>query len=206
MPMTPAEKIMKKKAFIKAEMDRQLPREQSDALWSESIGKLDEILREHADLPKGVRLHTDSYIFPSAAVYLTLIRAVGRETAYGVIENAAIASSEPMGRKLAKMMRLPGMKSLFIRIWDPLTRRMFGADNGFQNVFYPKKKGEYRMDITACPYWTYFTKLGCPELTKIFCENDDRAYGRLPGLAFERTGTLGKGADRCDFCLRKVQS
>ena len=28
-------------------------------------------------------------------------------------------------------------------------------------------------------------------------------YGRLPGLKFERTGTLGKGAGRCDFCIRK---
>ena len=203
--MTPAEKILKKKAFIRAEMDRQLSKEQSDALWTESTAKLDEILKEYVDLPKGVRLHTDNYIFPSAAIYQTVVKEAGQETAYSIIENAAIANTESKGRAIAKMMRLPGMKSLFIHIWDPLTKKMFGADSGFQNVFYPKKKGEYRMDVIACPYWTYFTKLGCPELTKIFCENDDRTYGHLPGLAFERTGTLGKGADRCDFCVRKVQ-
>ena len=202
--MTPAEKIMKKKAFIKAEMDRQMPKVRSDALWAESVVKLDEILRGYADLPKGVRFHTDSYIFPSVAIYLTVAKETGQETAYSVIENAAIANTEPKGRKIAKMMRLPGMKSLFIKVWDPLTKKMFGTDSGFQNVFYPKEKGEYRMDIIGCPYWTYFTKLGCPELTKIYCENDDRTYGHLPGLAFERTGTLGKGADRCDFCVRKV--
>ena len=48
-------------------------------------------------------------------------------------------------------MRLPGMRGLFIRIWDPMTRRIFGPDNGFKNRFYPKAKGEYRMDILACP-------------------------------------------------------
>ena len=101
-------------------------------------------------------------------------------------------------------MRVPGMRSLFIRIWDPLTRRVCGSDNGFKNVFYPKVEGEYRMDILACPYCRYFTELGCPELTKIFCANDDRMYGNLPGLVFERTDTLGRGADRCDFCIRKV--
>ena len=69
-----------------------------------------------------------------------------------------------------------------------------------------KKKGEYRMDIVSCPYWRYMTDLGCPELTKIFCDNDERVYGNLPGLKFERTGTLGKGAKRCDFYLRKVQT
>ena len=54
------------------------------------------------------------------------------------------------------------------------------------------------------PYKTYLTELGCPELVKIFCENDERVYGALPGLVFERSGTLGKGADRCDFYIRKA--
>ncbi|MBQ9299996.1 MAG: L-2-amino-thiazoline-4-carboxylic acid hydrolase [Clostridia bacterium] len=56
--------------------------------------------------------------------------------------------------------------------------------------------------IVACPYNAYFTALGCPELMKIFCTNDDRCYGSLPGLEFRRTGTLGTGANRCDFRLR----
>ncbi len=47
-----------------------------------------------------------------------------------------------------------------------------------------EKKGEYRMDVTACPYNKYLTVLGCPELTKIFCANDERCYGNLPGLEF----------------------
>ena len=50
----------------------------------------------------------------------------------------------------------------------------------------------------------YLTELGCPEITKIFCENDERIYGNLPGLKFERKGTLGKGAEKCDFCIRKI--
>ena len=92
----------------------------------------------------------------------------------------------------------------FIKIWNPLTRKIFGPNSGFKNVFYPKKKGEYRMDIVACPYNQYFTELGCPELTRIFCTNDNRCYGNLPGIEFKRSGTLGTGADRCDFYLRKL--
>lgn len=103
-------------------------------------------------------------------------------------------------------MKLPGMRGLFIRIWDPLTKKKFGAKNGFQNRFYPKEKGAFRMDVLACPYCRYFGELGCPELTKIYCANDDRVYGKLPGLRFERAGTLGTGADRCDFCIRKEKT
>ena len=202
--MNTAEKIMKKKAVIKAEMDKALPKPQSAALWREATAKLDGLLARYSALPKGVHMHTDSRILPSAAIYLTVKEAVGAEKAYRIIEDTAVHGCAEIERKLQRLMKLPGMPGLFIKAWDPMTKKLFGAGNGFQNVFYPKKKGEYRMDITACPYCRTFAEQGCPELTKIFCENDERIYGRLPGLRFERTGTLGKGAERCDFCLRRV--
>ena len=202
--MDKAEKIMKKKGAIKAELDKSLPKPQSDNVWQKASDLLSDILRRYADLPGGVRIHTDSRIFPSAAVYLTAKDVVGRERAYGIIENAAVSACKPIGGKLVKLMKVPGMKSFFIKAWNPLTRLIFGANNGFTNVFYPGQKNGFRMDITACPYCRYFGELGCPELTKIFCENDDRIYGNLPGLKFERNGTLGKGAERCDFCIRRA--
>lgn len=201
--MATAAQIMKKKGFIKAEMDRALGTAQGETLWRAATQKLDALLRDYPDLPKGVRTHTDNYIFPSAAVYLTAKEAVGREAAYRIVENASIRRTAGMGKKLARLMRLPGMPGLFIKVWDPLTKKMFGANSGFRNVFYPREKGAYRMDVVSCPYVRYFTELGCPELTKIFCDNDERGYGGLPGLDFIRTGTLGKGADRCDFYIRK---
>lgn len=202
--MKTAKQIMKKKAGMKKEIEKRLPREQADALWQQATDKLTSILAEHADLPKGYRAHTDMRIFPSAAVYLTAKESLGEKEAFAIVENAAVELTNGLGKKLAALMRVPWVRPLFIRMWDPLTRKIFGPDNGFKNRFYPKKKGEYRMDVLACPYCRYFTELGCPELTRIYCENDERTYGNLPGIVFERTGTLGKGADRCDFCIRKA--
>ena len=202
--MKTAEKIMKKKAVIKAELDKALPKAESDALWREATAKLDGLLTRDGSLPRGVHMHTDSRILPSAAIYLTVKKVIGQEKAYRIIEDSAVQICKPIEKKLRRLMKLPGMRSLFLKAWDPMTKKLFGPGNGFQNVFYPRKKGEYRMDVTSCPYCRYFTELGCPELTKIFCENDERIYGNLPGLKFTRTGTLGKGAERCDFCLRKV--
>ena len=206
MDMGAAEKIMKKKAVIKAELDRALPRSQSDALWREATVELDGLLARYSALPKGEHIHTDSGILPAAAIYLTVKRAVGPERAYRMLEDAAIRGCAKIEKKLQRLLALPGMRSLFISAWDPLTKKIFASANGFRNVFYPKEKGGYRMDVVACPYQRTFAELGCPELTKIFCENDERIYGRLPGLRFERTGTLGKGAARCDFHLRKIDS
>lgn len=199
-----AEQIMKKKAVIRSEIERKMPKAQADALWRQATEKLAAILARYADLPEGLRPHTDARIFPSAAIYLTAKERLGQQAAYAIIEDAAVELTGRYAKKLAGLMRVPGMPSLFIRIWDPLTRRAFGPNNGFKNGFYPKEKGAFRMDVLACPYFRYFTELGCPELTKVFCENDDRMYSNLPGIVFVRTGTLGKGAQRCDFCIRKA--
>ena len=193
---------MKAKRAIRDEMDGQFPN--SDEMWRKAEARLEAIMAKYPALPKGVRMHTDNYIFPAAAIYLALKEATNWENAYAVVENAAIKHSTDVGRKMAKLLKLPGMKGLFIKIWNPLTRKLFGPDSGFKNVFYPNRKGEYRMDVVACPYNRYFTELGCPELTKIFCANDNRCYGNLPGIDFKRSGTLGTGATRCDFYLRKL--
>ncbi len=202
--MKTAEQVMKKKASMRAELEKHLTKDETDALWQRATEKLATILTQYANLPKTMRFHTESRIFPSAAIYLTAKERLGEKAAFSIVENAAIELTEQLGKKLARMMRLPGMRTLFIRIWDPLVRKVFGPDNGFRNTFYPRRKDEYRMDVLSCPYCRYFTELGCPELTRIYCENDERTYGNLPGIVFERTGTLGKGADRCDFCIRKV--
>lgn len=202
--MSNAEKIMKKKQFIKAEMDRQISTKLSDKIWKQSTAVLTRILRKYADVPDGVRSHTDVFIFPSAAIYLTAQKYVSKEQAYSFIENAAAERTEKLGKMLAKIMVLPFMRDIFINMMDKMTKKNFGKECGFRNRFYPKKKDEYRMDILACPYCKYFTELGCPELTKIFCDNDERGYGNLPGLKFERKTTLGKGGDHCDFYFRKI--
>ncbi len=202
--MKTAEQIMKKKAPMRAELERHLAKKDADVLWRQATEKLAAILTQYASLPDGMRFHTVSRIFPSAAIYLTAKERLGESVAYSIVENAAVELTDRLGKKLARLMRLPGMRTLFVRVWDPLVRKVFGSDNGFRNAFYPKRKDEYRMDVLACPYCRYFTELGCPELTRIYCENDERTYGHLPGIVFERTGTLGKGADRCDFRIRKV--
>ncbi len=201
--MKTAKELMKKKTFIKAEMDKVMSGEESDKMWKKSGLRLQLILNKYGELPAGVQSHTDS-IFPAAAVYLTVKEKYGNDIAYRIIEDGAVNSCAKIQPKLAKIMKLPGMAGLFVKMWDPMTKKKFGSSCGFKNRFYPKKKGEYKMDIIACPYFNYLSELGCPELTKIYCDNDERVYGNLPGLKFERAGTIGKGADHCDFFVRKV--
>ena len=137
-----AAQIMKSKRFIKAEMDMRMEKTESDALWKRAEHRLGEILAQYGGISKGEHSHTDNYIFPAAAIYLTLKETMEQKEAYDVIERSAIGMTTNAGKKLAGMMKLPGMKSLFIKIWDPMTKKKFGTDCGFGNVFYPKKKND----------------------------------------------------------------
>lgn len=201
--MKSAVKILASKKEYKQEIAKILSEEDCGKLWRRAESRLNKYLEKYADLPKGVHSHTDEKIFPAAAMYITCKEFMTEEQAYAVIENAAVAICAKASKGLTKVMKIPFMPGLFVKMWDPMTKKGFGESCGFKNSFYPKEKGAYRMDILECPYNKYLTELGCPELTKIFCENDERVYGNLPGLVFERTGTLGKGADRCDFYIRK---
>lgn len=198
--MKKAEKILKKKKWIKDEIDRRRP-EISDMVWREAHTLLDDILEQFDNVNKGERMHTDGYIFPSAAIYLTLKKYVGSREAYDILEKSAAKQSTQAGKSMARLMCIPGMKSLFVKIWDPLTKKMFGERSGFKNNYYPKQKGSYRMDIIQCPYIKYLTLLGCQEINRIFCDNDERCYGNLPGIEFKRTSTIGKGGSICDFYI-----
>ena len=204
--MKKADKILKKKKFIKREMERQFGRRLSDEIWESARERLEGYLKEYEDLPEGVHLHTDNYIFPSSAIYLSAKEKTDQATAYRIVENSASWLTDRAGGLLRGILLIPGFNSLFIRMMKGIYQKMYGKDNGFENIYYPDSKDEFKMDIVSCPFCRYFTKLGCPELTKIFCENDDRVYGRLTGIEFRRTSTLGKGSDRCDFRFRRKRS
>lgn len=201
--MKSAIKILDSKKEFREEIEKILEKKQCEELWHRAASRLNSYLERYKDLPEGVRSHTDEKIFPAAAMYLSAKEFMTDEQAYSVIENSSIKICNKIG-PLKALMKIPFMPGLFIKMWDIVTKKCFGSACGFENRFYPKEKGAYRMDILECPYCRYFTELGCPELTKIFCENDERVYGDLPGIVFERKGTLGKGADRCDFYIRKT--
>lgn len=62
-------------------------------MWEKAEGRLSEIMEQYKEIPKGVHTHTDNYIFPAAAIYLTIKEETDEQTAYAVIENAAIRNT-----------------------------------------------------------------------------------------------------------------
>ena len=62
--------------------------------------------------------------------------------------------------------------------------------------------------ITRCVFSDFFTAVGTPELTGLFCEVDRRFFPEaFPGLRFHRGGswqnTIACGRDHCEFVFEK---
>ena len=191
-------KVMKSKKLFKTEIAKRFAPSETEKIWADAENRLFELYASHTDLPKGVSAHTDSFIFPAAAIYLAMKEA-DSEIAYDIMKTKMAEKSDKMGQMIAKCCRYPGFKKFFLSMWDTMSHKMFGESAGFKNVFYQKEKSCFRMDITQCPYHTYLTEAGCPELNILFCENDIHSYGNLPGLKFTRTKTIGAGDELCDF-------
>jgi hypothetical protein len=135
--MKTAEQIMAKRTVFKTELDKKSSH--SNELWKKATGKLDEIMKHYGALPDGVQPHINK-IFPSAAIYLTVKEELGEKEAFAVVEGGAIKNCEGIAKKLEKLMKLPGFPALFVKLWNPLTKKIFGPNNGFKIHFTRRKR------------------------------------------------------------------
>ena len=186
-------------AYLLNELSRRLGRQQTDALTQDAADLCNKFCDAYKALPKKEKMHTERMIFPRAAIYLQMIRYIPREEALSLIEEAVRIGVEPDRKRLHLATKLPFVRPLFFQIFPMLIHTMFDEEAGFRTAEHESDSRHYRVDVLQCPYMKYCELLGCRELTSTFCLSDDRVYGNLCGIAFERQGTIGRGSERCDF-------
>ena len=182
-----------------SELREKLGREQAEILVNDAVNLCNELCDKYKGLPKKEKLHTERMIFPRAAVYLQMIKYISREEAIDLIEKSVIIGVEPDRKRLHIATEIPFVRPLFFKIFHKLIGTMFNGDAGFKFKETESDNRHYRVDVLQCPYMKYCELLGCKELTGTFCLSDDRVYGDMCGITFERQGTIGRGSDKCDF-------
>jgi hypothetical protein len=58
----------------------------------------------------------------------------------------------------------------------------------------------FAMDVHQCFIFDTLRAFNAPELTTVFCASDDRLSAEMTKIEWQRTQTLGRGGDKCDFC------
>lgn len=180
------------------EMRKIFSESESDILWQAAEEMFQTLLKENPGQPEAVARHTHISIFPAIAVYKA-IAAKYPDKAMPVLENGAAAISGQAGENYARLLKLPGMKFIFMKIFSKGVRKGFGPEAGFAHEFITDSGKTLAFNVNKCPYQYYCEKYDCRELVPIFCKNDEYAYGNLPHIRFIRTQTLGTGGSCCDF-------
>ena len=168
--------------------------------------RLSALLAENADASKEKQYHLKRQILPGIAAYETLQRVMPKEealqTVHGYVERLARTSH----KQLASLLHIPGLYRLVPGVFVKSTRSVFGPAAGFDPKELQVGNGIWRVDMMKCPYHDTCTEYGCPGLCRCFCDSDDISYtGLHPKLIWERSMTLGRGNDRCDFCMKTIK-
>ena len=186
-------------SYLLGELRKKLGEEQTDILINAAVKLCNELCDQYKNLPKKEKLHTEQMIFPRAAIYLQMIKYIPHEEAIGLIEESVRIGVEPDRNRLHIATKLPLIRPLFFKIFHKMIGTMFNEDAGFKFEEIEADSRHYRVDVLQCPYMKYCELLGCKELTSTFCLSDDRVYGNMCGITFERHGTIGRGSNKCDF-------
>ena len=85
-------KIIKSKGIFKTEMLKKFSPSDVEKVLADAEKLLFEMYATHTDLPKGVSAHTDSFIFPAAAIYLAM-KEIDSNVAYEIMKKVMAEKS-----------------------------------------------------------------------------------------------------------------
>jgi hypothetical protein len=148
-----------------------------------------------------LRQHYEEGILPVLALYQAL-REEGddQEAALAEMDRIVAATVErSVRRRLVWVLgRLPDPYAV-LRIANRWAMKHRYPPEGWRFEWVEDGERCIAYDARECFYVNVLTLYGAPELTAHLCAVDDLLYGDLPGIAWERTKTLGRGDDRCNF-------
>ena len=183
---------------------KQFSKKECKEIRAEAERRYEELDRENRDRPKALKRHTDMCMFPSIAVYESLVKhGMERETAIDLISAVFYGFSKTAFRFVSLRLHLFGGYHRYPAAFVRNSMKSFSPASGF--VYRMPEQTDpaaARFDIVQCPYHDMCCKYNCPELNRVFCDSDEAKYSHLhPKLAWKRNGTLGSGADCCDFLI-----
>ena len=168
--------------------------------------RLGELRSEHAGASRQRMRHLESQIMPGIAAYETLQTVMPKEEALRTVHGYVEERAYRLKKTFLQLMRIPGLYKKVPGIFAAQTPKFFGISAGFEANEIRTTGGVWRIDMTRCPYHDECVRCGCPELCHCFCDSDDITYDGLHSkLIWQRTMTLGRGDDRCDFCMKVVK-
>ena len=203
----PAQELLEAKKYdpLIATLAERFGADEMASLWVDAERRLDGYLDTTRSLSDGEKMHAEGFVYPMCALHLAIAERCNRDEAFEIVSSFLRETALRKGVALQKALNVPGTPRIFMKAFGIMGAKLFGEKAGFEQKMHACTSSYLRMDILSCPYLRHATAAGTPEIAPLFCANDEYVYGDLPGISFNRTGTLANGADRCDFELKLVR-
>ena len=188
---------------MQEQMVKRFGPEQGQRIAGRMAQEYETLCQQYANQPKAMVNHTHNNIFPVVTAFRALLdEGMERSEAAKAASDAFLELMEVPAQAIRKALKVPGLYRLMPWLWKTLMPKMFGEDAGFRFSFYPTDGKQVKFDMLACPYHQVCRDLGCEELAPTFCTTDDICYGHMhPKLIWNRTRTIARGGNLCDFDL-----
>lgn len=179
-------------------------KETAKRIMTSAQARYEKLLAENPNESPALQKHTHKRVYPGIALYETMqTEGVSKEDAKEYIREYFQIMSRMCNKVIRVILKIPGFVHKIPALFTRLSEASFSSDAGF--VYrYPEQKseGEAAFDIIQCPYYDTCKRYGCEEITTAFCDSDDTTYGGMhKNLRWNRTGTIGRGMNCCDFRL-----
>ncbi len=160
--------------------------------------------RPHFTHP-ALRWHLEQNILPGLALYQVLSKESNDRDAVLSETGSLLAIGSRAFSKFVNMYR-------YLPLPFAIMRQMFRASllafprQGWDIDQIEQSEKSFAFTVHRCFYLDIFTAYGVPELTAMYCRLDDLLYASWsPSIRWERTKTLGRGDDCCDFRWSRVK-
>lgn len=151
-----------------------------------------------ADL--ALRIHLEKVILPGLALYQVLHEEHGdQQSALDEVRTLLGAAYAPLSKGMPSLGHLLGGFGMFRWLTRRLMERAF-PPAGWQFTWNQDDDQAIAFEVRRCIYLDVLTSYSAPELAPLFCWVDDLVFESLPSwISWERTGTLARGDECCDF-------
>ncbi len=156
--------------------------------------------RPHFTHP-ALRWHLEQHILPGLALYQVLCTESTERDAV-LAETGSLLALGSTSRAFTKLVNMRKYLPLPFAIFRQILRVSLIAfpHQGWDIDQIEQSKTSFAFTVRRCFYLDVLTAYGAPELTAVYCRLDDLAYAAMsPYIKWERTKTLGRGDDCCDF-------
>lgn len=153
------------------------------------------------------RVHLRENILPGLALYQSFLEESDPSTAFDRTGKLLEAEVSSEARRMRLAFRLIPRRWQF-QLFRLLLKKQMAAEfpeEGWDFTWTEDSPTRVAFDARRCFYLNTLTAYEAPELTPVFCACDEwEARGFPPSIRFERSTTLARGGERCDFCYRSV--